>query len=51
MKLGVVGLGVIGKAVVKAADEGKIPVDIPAAATRTLKKWKIFWLVLKIRRA
>ena len=42
MKLGVVGLGVIGKAVVKAADEGKIPVDIPVAATRTPEKVKDF---------
>ncbi len=47
MKLGVVGLGVIGKAVVKAADEGKIPVDIPVAATRTPEKVKGFLASLK----
>ena len=47
MKLGVVGLGVIGKAVVKAADEGKIPVDIPVAATRTPEKVKNFLASLK----
>ncbi|MCY3825400.1 MAG: aspartate dehydrogenase [Nitrospinae bacterium] len=47
MKLGVVGLGVIGKAVVKAADEGKIPVDIPVAATRTPEKVKDFLASLK----
>ncbi len=35
MKLGVVGLGVIGRAVVRAADEGRVPVDVPVAATRT----------------
>ena len=47
MKLGVVGLGVIGKAVVKAADEGKIPVDITVAATRTPEKVKDFLASLK----
>lgn len=35
MKLGVVGLGVIGRAVVRAADEGRVPVEVPVAATRT----------------
>ncbi|MDA1000090.1 MAG: aspartate dehydrogenase [bacterium] len=35
VKLGVVGLGVIGKAVVKAADAGRIPVQVPVATTRT----------------
>lgn len=33
MKLGVVGLGVIGRAVVRAADEGKIDIEIPVATT------------------
>ncbi|MDA0999978.1 MAG: aspartate dehydrogenase [bacterium] len=33
MKLGIVGLGVIGRAVVRAADEGKIDVEIPVATT------------------
>lgn len=42
MKLGVVGLGVIGKAVVKAVDDGKIPVEIPVAMTRSLEKVKDF---------
>ena len=42
MKLGVVGLGVIGKAVVKAADEGRVPVEIPVAATRSPDKVKDF---------
>ena len=46
MKLGVVGLGVIGKAVVKAADEGRIPVEIPVATTRTLAKVKDFLAAL-----
>ncbi len=35
MKLGVIGLGIIGKAVVRAADEGEVPFTVPAAATRT----------------
>jgi len=42
VKLGVVGLGVIGKAVVKAADEGRVPVEIPVAATRSPDKVKDF---------
>ena len=42
MRLGVVGLGVIGKAVVEAADAGKIPVDIPVATTRTIEKVEDF---------
>ncbi len=47
MKLGVVGLGVIGKAVVKAADEGRVPVDVPVASTRTLEKVEGFLADLK----
>ena len=47
MKIGVVGLGVIGKAVVKAVDEGKIPVDIPVATTRSPEKVKDFLASLK----
>ncbi|MBT3351688.1 MAG: aspartate dehydrogenase [Nitrospinaceae bacterium] len=35
MDLGVIGLGVIGKAVVRAADEGELPFTVSAAATRT----------------
>jgi len=47
MKLGVVGLGVIGKAVLKAADEGRVPVDVPVASTRTLEKVEDFLADLK----
>ncbi|MEK6711017.1 MAG: aspartate dehydrogenase [Nitrospinota bacterium] len=35
MRLGVVGLGVIGRAVVRAADEGRVPAVVSAVATRT----------------
>lgn len=35
VRLGVVGLGVIGQAVVSAADRGAIPVTVPAVTTRT----------------
>ncbi len=35
MNLGVIGLGIIGRAVVKAADEGQVPFTISGVATRT----------------
>lgn len=38
MKLGVVGLGVIGRSIVKAADQNEIPVTISAVTTRTKGK-------------
>lgn len=47
MKLGVVGLGVIGRAVARAADEGRIPVDVPVAATRAPEKAGDFLASLK----
>ncbi len=42
MKLGVVGLGVIGREVVRAADAGEIPVEVPVATTRTPEKAEEF---------
>ena len=47
MELGIVGLGVIGKAVVQAADEGRIPVDVTVTTTRTSDKVKGFLAGLK----
>lgn len=47
MKLGVVGLGVIGRAVARAADEGRIPVDVPVAAARAPEKAGAFLASLK----
>ena len=47
MKLGVVGLGVIGRAVARAADEGRIPVDVPVAAARAPEKAGDFLASLK----
>ncbi len=47
MKLGVVGLGVIGRAVVTAADENEIPVTISAVTTRTKEKAEAFLASLK----
>ncbi len=47
MKLGVVGLGVIGRAVARAADEGRIPVDVPVAVARAPEKAGDFLASLK----
>lgn len=47
MNLGVIGLGVIGKAVVKAVDEGEVPFAVPAAATRTPENARAFLASLK----
>ncbi len=47
MRLGVVGLGVIGKAVLKAADSGKLSFSVPVAATRTLSHAEAFLRSLK----
>lgn len=47
VKLGVVGLGVIGKAVVEAADAGRIPVQVPVASTRTPANVETFLAALR----
>ncbi len=47
MKLGVVGLGVIGRAVVRAADAGEVPVVVAAVTTRTPAKAEAFLAALK----
>ncbi|MEE9257397.1 MAG: aspartate dehydrogenase [bacterium] len=49
MKLGVVGLGIIGKEVVKAADEGRVPFSVEAVATRTPEKAESFLASLASR--
>ncbi len=49
MKLGVVGLGVIGRAVVTAADKKDIPVTISAVTSRTKDKAEAFLDSLKNR--
>ncbi len=47
MKLGVVGLGVIGRAVVTAADKNEIPATISAVTSRTKDKAEVFLNSLK----
>ena len=42
IKLGLVGLGVIGKAILNAANEGRIPVSVPVATTSTPAKVENF---------
>ena len=42
MRLGIVGVGVIGKAVLKAADSGKLSFSVPVAATHTLSHAEAF---------
>lgn len=49
MRLGVVGLGVIGRAVVRAADEGRVPAAVSAVATRTPARAEPFLRSLKSR--
>ena len=47
MRLGVVGLGAIGRAIVRAADEGRVPAAVAAAATRTPARAEAFLRSLK----
>ena len=47
MRLGVVGLGTIGRAIVRAADEGRVPAAVAAASTRTPAKAEAFLRSLK----
>jgi len=49
MRLGVVGLGVIGRAMVRAADEGRVPASVAAVTTRTPAKAEAFLAGLKTR--
>jgi len=49
MNLGVIGLGVIGKAVVRAADEGRVPFLVSAVATRTPSNAEEFLASLRNR--
>jgi aspartate dehydrogenase len=49
MRLGVVGLGVIGQALVRAADEGRVPASVTAVTTRTPAKAEAFLRGLRSR--